>query len=482
MHPRVFFSSVFEDPLGTDLPIREALRNITAVHVSEDRMQNRPIWMAEDFVELRKGSGLGWLRKAQIDIEGIRNADCYIAVLSSRLGNPIHIPDVGKVPTSFFELELLEAALIGKPCFIFQLEGYSPDPSLKRILDFLTPAFPGILAGKFSESQILSRIERIVDLYARKSRNPILRPPRGRLVTDTLYSQRHKPYRVTEEAPPIRFADGFLNARLGEPIGLHRVDQLLNRAKAEQKHQDRLTWFWFAIRALMGSPYNAESASLWDEALGGWSSSGSWFGLHGHAAIAVLAALGSLADMKIRAGETAQSIPHSALASSYYSIAGRAHRQKRNLYALALAHIEAAIAISGDGESNMTRASILLRQGNRAAAIADYERVVQLRRHRGDASYGEVLGELGWALVMNRHARKGVAMLELGLELLRKEEPSGSSVRCARKLAIGYALVLKPKDAIDTAAAAYHDAVSIGAYDQIGWFEQFANGRKPKRG
>ena len=400
--------------------------------------------------------------------------------LTTRFGSPIAIDRVGTVPSSFFELELFEAALLGKPSYIFLLKGFDPSPKLANLLKLLTPAFPGMTLEPLSEDAILKKIAGLVKHYERP---PLLRlplhAPRMKTFVDTLVRLRHRPYRVKDEPPPIRFVDGLFDPTV-EPPNAAAVQLLLDRAEREPNYQNRLTWLWLAIRALMRAPYTdpkwRDFVPLWEATLGGWGSAGAWYGLHGHAAMGCLAAYGSLGEAHSAFSNAAdRGIPHGPIASSYYSVARHAGHP-RDFYDLALQHVEAALVVGPTNLANTVaiRGSIHLRLGNVAAALSDYEQVARLRAPLQDASYGEALSELGHGQFTAGRTREGLENLERGLDLLRRAPPSGFRIRAARKLAVACARSMKPLAALDLAVEAYDTAQSIGAMDQVSRLERIA--------
>ncbi len=249
----------------------------------------------------------------------------------------------------------------------------------------------------------------------------------------------------------------------------------MERARAEETHQVRLTLIWFAIRALMGAPFHdpafRDFLPLWERAFGRWTNSGAWYGLHSHFPMSCLAALGSLAEVRLHTADKndpTQGLPHGPLASEYYSIAKLAGRAAE-ISDLALTHIQLAIDSNPGDTANQTaiRASIFLRMGHADAALADYQRVAELREGRGGPSYGEALSEWGYAMLKTGDKHRGITQMGKGLELLRAGQPSGFQVRAMRKLAEGYARCWKVAAALDLASEAHDLARRIGAHDQI---------------
>jgi tetratricopeptide (TPR) repeat protein len=478
--PQIFLSSVFTDPEPDRLAVRDSIINLTGgMNVPAAR---RAIWVAEDFQELQpRDKRLSPLEKALFCVAGVRECDYFVAVLSHKPGSEIAVDGIGDVPTSFFELELTAAALYEKPSFIFLHSGFKRSERLERFLSLIKPVFPDMALQELSEREICRRVERLVKhVESPVLRHLPLRIPHKSLFVNTLFRLRHRPYRVRDEPPPIRFLDG----RLDPTVGRARADivpPLLERARGEPNFENRLILLWFAIHALMGVPYTdptcRDYVPLWEDALGSWTSAAAWYGLHGHAAMAGLAALGSLAEARstiAAPSDPVHGIPHGPIASAYYSIAKQVGR--RDIYGLGLEHVDAALAPVPTNAADLLaiRGSIYLRLGNAEAAIADYGKVVQARKHVGGGVYGEALSELGYAHIVARHKREGLNELERGVELLMEDPRPGFSIRAMKKLAVGYARSGNPLKGLDYAIMAYDTAKKLGALDQIGRLERLA--------
>lgn len=480
-NPRVFLSSVFADPAGSRLHIRDRVLGATG-GASLPKGESRPIWMAEDYPELCTASPLGDLAKTELCLDGVRQAECFVAILTSRHGSSVSLPGIGAVHTSFFEAELFEAALLGKPSYIFCLEGYDQDDKLSNLLKLLAPAFPHMDLRPVSEDEIARRIERLLKEYGRpRWLRKLLPVPRlGRLV-DSLFAFRHRPYDVASEVPPWRFLGGRFDPTVPSPDPAV-VQSLLTQASATKSHQERLTLIWFAVRTLLGAPYTdpayAALVPLWERVFRAWQKSAAWYGLHGPALLSCLASLGSLAEITAASAarsDPSRGLPHGSFASEYYSTAKLAGRSTP-IFDLAMQHVDLAIRCSsGDGAGETAiRASIHLQMGHSDAALSDYARVVDLRKVRGGPAYGEALSELGFALLLAGHRAKGLDHMEEGLSLLKAAPASGFQVRAMRKLAAGYARCGKFGAALDTAAQAHDLADELGTRDQVGTLERFA--------
>lgn len=474
--PSVFLSSCFEDPVGSKLEIRRRIYEMTGGSAAAG---SRPVWMAEDFPELRPDFGLTPFGMAEFCVEGVRATESFVAIITGRHGSEIQVTPGQAVPTSFLEIELFEAALLRKPAFVFVLEGTELSKKADHLLQILRPCFPGIELGPLSADEIVRRVDRLVSYYEKpKWRRHFVAAPRIDLMVDTLLRLRHSAYRVADELPRLRFLEGLSDDALGPPDDT-LVQAVLDRAEAAANHQERLTLLWMAIRALMGAPFgdsrHRHYLPLWEIALGRWASAGAWYGLHGHAAMGCLAALGSLGAVRAAMGDAIARIPHGEFASAYYSIAGLA-RRPQPILELALAHIEAALEKDGDPANRLAiRASVLTRLGDISGGLRDYEEVAARREAIRGAPDGEALSELGFAQFRAGEWRRGIANMEEGLSQLRKEPVSGFTVRATRKLAYGYVRKWRLNRALDLGAEAFGMAERIGAVDQVDTFQRFAH-------
>jgi hypothetical protein len=368
----IFLSSVFADPEKWRLHLRDMVQPRLT---EEERAAGawRPIWMAEDFPALDRDSSMPPLDKVQLCLDGVREAECFVAVITTRHGSLVPIGETDRVPASFFEAELFEAALLEKPAFVFLLKGHEPDPKLAALLKLLKPFFPNMDLTPVSEDTIRRQVERLVRHYQRpRWLRPLLRTPELRETVNALARTRHRRYDVSADSPPLQFLNGAFDPTAA-PGSIGLIEELLENATKARTQQERFTLLWFALRSLMGAPYtdpgHANFRALWDRCLGAWSSSGAWYGLHGHLEIGCLAALGSISDLRKLTGSAA---PHGAIASEYYSIA-RLAGSSGEFFDLALEHINQAIAASQGKPSGelAIRASIYRSTGKLDAAIRD---------------------------------------------------------------------------------------------------------------
>lgn len=375
----------------------------------------------------------------------------------------------------------MAAALFRKPAFIYLHQGFEASERLQGFLELIRPAFPDASFQAISSEEILRRVDALVKhVRSLVLRHLPLRVPRKRLFLNELFRRRHSPYRVRDEPPPVRFLDGHFDSTV-DPSRAAEVPALLERANDQPNYEHRLVMLWFAIHALMGVPYTerrwSQYVELWEAVLGSWNSAGAWYGLHGHAAMAGIAALGSLSAARATVAsptDARHGIPHGPLASAYYSIAKQA--ANRAIYDIALEHVDMALMLKPPDETNLRaiRGSILMRLGDRPGAITEYAAVAEARRDHRAGVFGEALSELGYALVMSGRRNEGLAAMERGVELLLRDPRPGFDIRAIRKLAVGYALCAEPVHAFHYAVMAYDRAEQTDARDQITKTERLA--------
>ena len=371
----------------------------------------RPIWVAEDFTELKpENSALLPLEKALFCVEGVRSCDYFLAILSHRTGSEVAV-DVGSgntvnAPTSFFELELMAAALFRKPSFIYLHSGFQPSDKLAQFLELLRPIFPDMALQRLPEAEILRRVERLVkhvdNGLLRRVRcafraSPVRRHALSVAPQALRCARRTAANTVSRWAPRChgrrssgehRSAPARTRARRGNlprPPG----DTLVrySRTDGSAVHEPGIP----RIRAALGR-------RAWHlELLSGMvraprARSDGWLSCAG-----VAGRRTPLDRRRIRSSPRHSSRPYRQRLLLHRETSGR-----REIFDLALAHLDAVLTTEPENRANLLaiRGSIFLRLGDRNAAIMDYEDVARARKERGGGVYGEALNELGYALVL----------------------------------------------------------------------------------
>lgn len=469
--PYAFLSSVTKELLA----FRERVHNL-------GRMEGRHVWI-DEVCHPKHVMPSDRLEIADELIRRIRQSRLYICVLGApRHGSAIPIAGFDSA-VSFFEVELFEAALGGVPIHIIVLDGFTPDPKLKFLLEILSFAVPrGSLAHTVSEASAIERIRRLLGAAARQVMPRILQMPVVRSLAQAFFDSRGGVAAQLSGTRPLLFVNPPLArseaprlAVIAEGLRLHRF---------QRDEQDRLTRLWIVLRELIGTlpPTDPQDPlfQYWNEALSGWADSASWYGLHAHLALSPLAAINSIASIRdnARAGSPAclplLQHPGGQLATAWYSIGRKLIRgeARKAAFATAEAEIDQALGAGFSNRSNLfaIRGSVYRQQWRLSKAVADYEEVVKLRRadHADEGAIGEGLSELGFGYLCQGHLRKGTRYMEEGASLLVGSAiRTGFTARALRKLALGYFLTGRFQLGRTVKAQARQLAIGIHANDQV---------------
>jgi tetratricopeptide (TPR) repeat protein len=478
--PFAFLSSVFEEPEGKPLPIRERIWTLGQTY-------GRPIWAA-DFPLVRRAQlgGLSPLDKVDECLRNIQRSQIFICLLHKRHGTGVGIPGTTqKWGASYFELEVFEAVLLGMPIYVFESNVFAPERPLRDLLDMLGPALH-LPARRLSDDAIVEEVERLLagDVPAKaRDDSPKRQYETITRVVRSFARGRGSGRTHLTNRPELEFLGGRFQA--GTALDIDKTDRAIAEARAESNKLQRLTRLWIAIRELANAPYARRGFEdflpLWNAALGEWANAGSWYGLHAHLYMGCLAALGSmervrasLRELKRTVPESLRIAPHGALASEFYAMAKYLERGKWHKSALSLAgeHIDAAMRVRGGDRAGQLgiRASIRLALGDRARAVTDYRRALSIRNAEaeGDDFIGDAESELGFALLSGRGRSKGLAYQERGVERLTKVgNRPGLLVRAKRKLAISYTEGGDFRGAVEQLAGAHDAAIEAGLLDQL---------------
>lgn len=404
-------------------------------------------------------------------IERVRQAHMFICIFAgSRTerdhGSPVPLGD-RQSHVSYFEVELYQAALQGKPIHLFLAEGYAPGPRMQALIKALRWAMPEALPGPMSQAEILKAIERLLVHPPRVPRRFPRRPSRLQWLVGKLDDDRSSSWRQNGDYPDVLFLDGVLEPRSARP-DKDLIQSALSEAAKQRDQERKLARIWIALRELMAAPYlesrYQEYRPLWNEALGRWASAGAWYGLHGHLYMGCLAALRTMATVRELIRPTSpgslppESVQHPGgpIASAHYSIAklSPTSGRRRKNFEKALGHLQTSLAARPSDESGLLaiRGSVHLQLGNASRAVEDYEAVLQLRQKAGEDAgrIGEALSELGFGYLRQGRLLKGRDYLEQGVRLLASSDRVEFLVRAREKLAVGYAVtgrILKARQA-----------------------------------
>ena len=478
--PFAYLSSVFEEPRGKPLKIRERIWALGEAY-------GRPVWAA-DFPPSRRArlSGLAPLDTVDECLRNIQRCQIFICLLHKRHGTGVGIPGTpSKWRASYFELEIFEAVLLGKPIYVFESNAFALNRPLHELLIMLGPAFP-LPHRRQSDSAIVEDVKRLLaaDVLPKVPADAATRQYQSimRLVRSFAHGRGSgRAYLIDQ--PEIEFLGGRFQSGTAPKIG--KAERAIAEAKAESNKLERLTRLWIAIRELAAAPYAKRGFEdflpLWDSALGEWANAGSWYGLHAHLYMGCLAALGSMERVRASMRKLRKTLPdslllapHGALASEFYAMAKYLPAGKWHKSALSLAreHIDAALELRGGDRAGQLsiRASIRLALGDVGRALSDYRRALSIRNAEaeGDDYIGDAESELGFAMLSTRGRTKGLAYQERGVERLTKVgNRPGLLVRAKRKLAIGYIDTGNFQGAAEQLVDARKVAIEAGLLDQL---------------
>ncbi len=416
-------------------------------------------------------------------IRQVREAKIFVCVLGGRRHGSLIKVGVRPSVVSFFEIELFQAALLGKEVHLFVRDDFDPEPRLDSLLKILGGAFPEwVTKDRLKDGEILDQVRRLVDTEGSQRifwPPNILWAPLRRLV-QALYTARARPPLAT----PLLFLDGQFEHRNKQP-DLDMLVTLRERINSLPNEEQRLSRVWLAIRELMSIHYteteNRDFLKYWDQMLSEWARAGAWYGLHGDIPLGSLAALNSVAEIRKRLANKYRSelplrevaYPGGPLASAKYSIAKRLYipsDRKRRLTE-AFDDVQLALKMPEVNEDGLLaiRGSILRQMRRFSAAVDDYEEVLRIRQQRRapESSIGEALSELGYGYLCQGRFWKGRDYCEQGTRLLRGVDTKGFLVRGLRKLALAYLVTGHLLKSYHTWLETKEVAHAHGAFDQL---------------
>ncbi len=455
----------------------------------------RTVWIAEEFRRDLKPP-MEHLEIVDSLWEHVRGCDTFICLLGGdRRGDDEDgtsvVIDEKTTAVSFFEAELVLAALLGKPIEVFEAKGFDPGPRLLALLEMLRFALPTEnWHGPLGEAEILRGIRSVLQSApVARSIIPTWMPSFRRRVGGWLLAKMYAVRGIRSGRLPgqreIFFLDGIYEPRGSNP-NKELVESLLGKARDVARTETKLARLWIAIRELMaiqiGDDCPTEFLLLWDRALTNWASGAAWYGLHGYTFLGQLAALYSVADVRkiLRKRAALTHLPEQvehpvSLASGLYSTAKLmpSPHQRRAIFEDGLAHLNQTIQERGGLSANLAqmRGSFFLRLGQTTRAVEDYEEALR-RRHienAADGQIGESMSELGFAYLRQMRLFKGRELLEKGAALMEKEKSAspGFYARGLRKLAIGYASTGRPWKAYESLAESRDIARKGQLFDQL---------------
>lgn len=447
----------------------------------------------------------------------LRYSEIFICILGNKKhGTRIKVKDKESV-VSFWEIELYQAALVQKPIYIFVRKGMLSadfEEELQKTLEILQFAFPKTTWQEFkNEDDLCSQIEKILRYtFKDKDENEThawldkFKDTRIRLVEE-LDRKRGK---NTKKENILFMEDRF--ERGLKPADKDFIKMLIdecqhpkNLIKGDRLNTEQcLSRLWMIWRELRKSPYTKnyknykEYLPLWNDFFGLWNKSASWYGLHGHLYMGVLASLNALNIVRTiirESGNVSPNIdfshPGGALASANYSLAKLITIPERKIiyFQDAERHIDISLK---DANDPLYRSNLLAIRGSIYAqmasceklvkpiyyglkALSDYKNVLSLREKHGaeEGAIGEAMTELGFLefhMPLSYKKKIGLKRMKEGVELLKSRKGKGFYVRAIRKLSFAYKKTGKLEEAKkleDDAHKLAHDEALIDQLAQL---------------
>ncbi len=476
-------------------------------------MDRQRVWAAEfsatAFAELAITDPLA-VADQLVDL--LNASACVVVILAGarkkdfQTGSPLAVGGQA-VATSHFEIELLAAAVSGKPIHLFKLAGFDPGPRLRALLDCLKFAYPEwSSAAVQTASEIEAAVEAILQNQAQEEG-----ATGGEVMKQMVrgfFLERGKP--ALAGSMEIDFLGGEIEVRGGE-VDVVRVEQALaegsgfvaGSARGYQSLdvQQRLSRAWIALRELMACSFNpgdslnrkfyrADLLPLWDRALSAWSGAAAWSSLHGHVYLGPVAALSAIArtrqaarvERKARLEMDSVSLlhPYGGYASAYYSIAQRlpfGAARKAYFHAFRNANL-GLVDLPNDSGLHALRGSIELRLYHPWRAVADYEKAWRLHpKGRIECpETGQIMIELAVGQIYIGHWIRARQLADRGLTQMRLLQiQDGFLARALRKCAH----IHKLSGSFRRAAELKEEARQVALKGKI--FDQARHGAKQER-
>lgn len=403
-------------------------------------------------------------------------------------------------PTTFFELEIFQSIVLGKPTYLLVHESFNAE-SLGSYLDLLGFAFADWrerAQNRMNDSQAIDAIKKIATGKPAKEWRVGSDTFRASNFHDALFKGRDRFLR-RDSVPIVHFMD-LPRRRVPSKssVNIDLVSLLIRSRKKfdeEENNDTRLAYSWLTMRELMAEPLLDQQGlllqrdpfllSAWNLALGDWHGAASWSGLHSHIQLGTIPTLGTIEVVRRALGGSEQDslgqpthFPGGAYASSYYSLSRRVSGRFR-LQALEIA--KETIILESDPRTQpfapglqSLMASIALESGNSAEAVEIFERVVSfhLKFQSGPRDIGQSLCELAFARMFAGDTRRAAAEAAEGLRYMGTPGPNGKSVidgfliRAMFKTSVAHARAFQLRTSVVLYRQALREAKEKRLFDQ----------------
>ena len=402
----------------------------------------------------------GSLTIARFLLQQVAACDKFIFILSGDgRGRSVDL-DQQTLTGTFFELELFQAAVLGKP--IYQLNHRGSDT--KEVIELLR-LFDFEFVQEAQKLKAMNGDELVEAAIAIAGGDPTAERWRIRphLISSQRVYERLMRRRDANFGANDRDAMHFLDLRRAYPLAgrsgtpdfgaIETLISIRRKDKLGSRMDEQLAWAWLVMRELLVarliekdgsiSVRDPQILSAWNLALTTWHRAASWSGMHGHTRLGVLPTLVTLGSVReaIRrdrlqpssapdAFNTATVDPQGAFASSYYSLAKLlAPIAKTEVIARVHLCLDAATGTDPEDRPGIcaVRASTYLLQGEPRKAVQEFEESIRLRRPtvKNEYELGGITCEIGFAQLKAGDLRRGRKSLQQGVTQLKEARHAG---------------------------------------------------------
>ena len=255
------------------------------------------------------------LQIAKYLLQQVRSCEKFIFILFGEdQGHRLNL-DGAQLTSTFFELELYQAAILGKPIYRLCSKAFRPAQQIQvlRLLDFgfLEPT------SQFEQLEDVEISSAVVEILLNKPRAERWRVSSTEVSPDALVERlmRSRDRRFGDQAKaPMHFLDLPNSGMLQNAPSLADMDVVSSLMKTQgrqslEDHVDeKLAWAWLVMRELMVEPLLDPAGKMivrdpivlaaWNAALTTWHGAASWSGHHGHTRIGTMPTLVTLSDVR----------------------------------------------------------------------------------------------------------------------------------------------------------------------------------------
>lgn len=433
-------------------------------------------------------------------LQKVDDCDLYIAIFHGAYGSSRNLHAASVALT---DLEFFEAVSEGKKIRYYIIEPHEPEGELRALLTMVRAVAPGTFGGTGSAGHVIRLIK---DEIARHLSRPDLCSP--------FLKRRFRKYEA-----------GLMNLRRDELDSVHGLqvltgnsltttnqrsvdefEQLISSVTGIDERSERENHLTALLPELAMVPYKNPSCSpfyyVWDRYCEGWLRATAWRGHHTALRMGRLAMLNTQLAVRcsLAGGTDRQQLVAGivrsakiigdpapwirvfnlggALGSEYYSLAKnqRDRRRKETFFRRGLEFLHIATRVDGlipDDERDRFFSGLAAIRGHIYLELRDstldpvaaFEESLRLREETGmsPASVAEAKADFGHVMVRQGLSRRGLALLNEGVEELELQMSGGFAARAKLKLAEAFLR----RGSIGDAFHQVHEADAICEFHKI---------------